>query len=145
MIANRSATLTRLVENMEAFNIEGPSAVERIGELYAPDVLFQDPIQTVQGLGPFLDTNRRMMARARSLDVEVRDVFEADGQLFVSWRMRYVPKIGLPIPIEGCSHCRVGSDGKIVYHRDYWDLLSSVLDGIPVVAPVYHMLVKKLG
>jgi ketosteroid isomerase-like protein len=134
----------RLVQNMNAFNVEGPQAVERIPDLYAEDVVFQDPIQTVHGLAPFLETNRRMMGRAKALEVEIADVFEAGDQIFCSWKMRYVPKMGPAIAIDGCTHCRV-RDGKIVYHRDYWDLLGSVVESLPVVAPVYKMLVKKLG
>jgi hypothetical protein len=141
----RSPTAEKLVENMLAFNSEGAAAVERIASLYTDDVFFQDPIQTVEGLQPFLETNRRMLARARSLDVEVGDLIEQNDQIFVSWKMRYVPKVGPTISIDGCTHCRIGVDGRIRYHRDYWDLLGSVMDGLPIVAPVYKMLVKKLG
>ena len=107
-------------------------------------MFFQDPIQTVQGLQPFLETNRRMLARAKALEVQLGDVFESGEQIFLSWKMRYVPKMGPPVAIDGCTHCRV-RDGKIVYHRDYWDLLSSVVEELPIVAPVYKMLIKKLG
>lgn len=139
-----SPVARKLVENMNAFNVEGAAALERIPALYADDIVFQDPIQTVQGLGPFMETNRRMMGRAKALEVQVGELIEQGDQLFLSWKMRYVPKMGPAIAIDGCTHCRA-RDGKIVYHRDYWDLLSSVMDGIPLVAPVYKMLVKKLG
>ncbi len=141
----RSQTAQKLVDNMEAFNVEGAAAVERIAELYSFDVFFQDPIQTLTGLEPFLETNRRMMARAKSLEVQIGELVEGNDQIFVSWKMRFSPKMGPAIAIEGCTHCRIGADGKINYHRDYWDLLGSVMDGMPVVAPIYRMLVKRLG
>jgi ketosteroid isomerase-like protein len=141
---NTAEVRAKLIDNMDAFNREGTAAVERIPSLYADDIVFQDPIQTVKGLGPFMETNRRMMARARALDVEIVDAFESGEQIFIGWKMRYVPKVGPAIAIDGCSHCRV-RDGRIVYHRDYWDLLGSVMDALPIVAPVYKMLVKQLG
>jgi len=139
-----SQVTAQLVKNMNAFNHEGAAAVERIPALYADDIVFHDPIQSVTGLDAFMETNRRMMARAKALEVEVGDVVENGDQIFMSWKMRYVPKMGPPIAIDGATHCRV-RNGKIVYHRDYWDLLGSVLAGVPVVAPIYKMLVKKLG
>src|SRR4051794_33234667 len=139
-----SEVTAQLVKNMNAFNHEGAAAVERIPALYADDIVFEDPIQSVTGIEKFMETNRRMMARAKSLEVEVGDVVENGDQIFMSWKMRYVPKMGPAIAIDGATHCRVRG-GKIVYHRDYWDLLGSVINGLPVVAPIYKMLVKKLG
>lgn len=136
--------LRQLVEALHAVENEGEAVLDRLLPLYDANVFFQDPIQTLTGIPAFTEMNRRLMRRAKLLRFEVHDT-AADGEnLFLTWKMHFQPKAGPALVFDGTTHARVRG-GKIVYHRDYWDLLGSVADAMPIVAPLYRTLIAKLG
>ncbi len=130
-----------------AFNdfAKDPEAqIEKIAPLYDENVRFTDPIQTLDGRQAFIDMNRRLVARSRELRFDVFDRAVEGDNIFFAWRMVFAMKVGPRLEIDGTSHLRV-KDGRIVFHRDYWDLAGSVADSIPLAAPFYRALVAKLG
>lgn len=135
----------RLRAVLDAFNqVGGVGALELIPDLYTDDVVFRDPLQTVVGKEAFMAMNRRFFDKGQQLDVEVHDFMETGDQIFCSWTMRFRPRLGPAITVEGATHARV-RDGQIAYHRDYWDLLGSVFASLPAVGPLYQRLVRRLG
>jgi limonene-1,2-epoxide hydrolase len=121
------------------------AAIDRAAEHYADDVVFTDPIQTVRGREAFVAMNKRLIARARELRFDVHTVTEGDGQIFATWTMHLKMKGPAPaMRIDGVTHCALRG-GKVVSHRDYWDLLGAAMDSVPLAGAVYKALVAKLG
>lgn len=121
------------------------ATITRLLPYYTDDVVFTDPIQTVNGLGAFIAMNRRLLSRAKEIRFEVRDMAEGGDQIFVTWTMTMRAKLPLPaLRVEGVTHCTL-RDGKVAVHRDYWDLLGSVMETIPVVGTIYRSLVALMG
>lgn len=123
---------------------DGEAAIDRLLTVYADDVRFEDPIQTLHDKAGFDAANRRLLHRAREISFEVLSRAVAGGDAFLTWRMRMTPRVGPALRFEGVTHLRV-SGGLVVEHRDYWDLLGAFLDSVPVLAPVYRTLVARLG
>jgi limonene-1,2-epoxide hydrolase len=115
----------------------------RLEVLYDERAMFQDPFVTVLGRDEFIAMNRRALKNTRAIETEILDSSETADQLFMTWKMRYVTKLGPTLAIEGASHVRVRS-GKVTHQRDYWDLLGSLAAGIPAVGHVYRMITSKL-
>jgi limonene-1,2-epoxide hydrolase len=121
------------------------AVIDALVPYYADDVVFTDPIQTVRGRDEFVAMNRRLLSRAKHLQFDVRDMAQEGDQVFLTWTMTMQPKpVGPELRIEGVTHC-VLRDGKVVIHRDYWDLLGSVMDTIPLAGTVYKAAVRLLG
>ena len=127
-----------------AFEHEGDTAIDRLGTLYDPHVVFRDPLQTLHGRDAFLAMNRRILARARRLSFEVSDAVGGRGSVFLAWTMFYEPRLGPKLVFHGTTHVRV-KDGRVVEQRDYWDLLSSVAQSLPFVRNAYATLAPHLG
>jgi ketosteroid isomerase-like protein len=127
-----------------SFEREGDAAIARLAKLYDEDVVFRDPLQTLRGRAAFVAMNRRILARARRCSFEVANVAAAKGSIFLAWTMLYEPRRGPTIVFEGATHARTRG-GLIVEQRDYWDLLSSVAQSLPVVRDVYASLAPHLG
>lgn len=123
---------------------DGQAAIDRLLTVYADDVHFQDPLQTFDGKPAFAAMNRRLLEAARELSFDVTSSAAAGDQLFLTWRMRMATRLGLTLNVDGATHIRLAG-GRIVEHRDYWDLLGAVMDSLPIVAPVYRTLIAKLG
>ena len=121
------------------------TTISRLDPYYAADVVFTDPLQTVRGRSAFMAMNRRLISRARSIRFDVVDRAQDGDQLFVTWVMVMRPKLPAPtLRIEGVTHC-ILRDGLVAVHRDYWDLLGSVMDTIPIVGGLYRRAVARLG
>jgi hypothetical protein len=133
----------RLRDIYVSFGRDGERALAGISELYDRDVVFRDPLQTSRGREAFVATNRRIMKRARRVSFQVNDVVVGTDSLFLAWTMTYEPYWSFPIVFEGATHARV-LGGLIVEQRDYWDLISSFAQSMPVVRTLYTALAPYL-
>jgi hypothetical protein len=134
----------RLRDVYVSFEREGEGALTQLADLYDRDVVFHDPLQTLNGREAFVAMNRRVMTRARHLSFDVKEVLGGGDSLFLSWTMTYEPHWGPTLVFEGATQARVRG-GVIVAQRDYWDLLSSLAQSIPVVRNLYSALAPRLG
>ncbi len=134
----------RLRDVYVSFGLDAEGALTRLAALYDRDIVFRDPLQTLNGREAFLAMNRRVMTRARQLSFDVTDFVGGSDSLFLAWTMAYEPRRGPALVFEGATHARVRG-GVIVAQRDYWDLLSSLAQSIPVVRHLYSALAPRLG
>jgi ketosteroid isomerase-like protein len=120
-----------------------PEVIDELMAFYSPNVVFEDPTQKLVGAAAFERMNKKALAKANIFMMTVHDLAETDTTLFATWTLRYEPKVGPPLSFEGVTHARI-EDGLIVEHRDYWDLLSSVMNAFPMAGMAYRTLVAKL-
>ena len=45
--------------------------------------------------------------------------------------------------IRGSSHLRFDANGKIAYHRDYWDAAEELYEKLPVIGTVMRFLKRQ--
>ncbi len=121
------------------------SSFSLIERYYHPDVRFRDAIQEVHGREAFIDMTRRFVRRAKDLDVEVHDTAQDGNVIFLQWTMRMRFGRGPKSAIEGTTKLTLDAQGKVVEHRDYFDLWGDALDALPVVGKLYRALIKRLG
>jgi SnoaL-like protein len=129
---------------LSSFGLDGESGLSRLAELYDPEIVFCDPLQTLTGREAFIAMNRRIIRRARSLSFDVKEAMGDADRLFLTWAMNYRPHRGPTILFEGATFARL-RDGLIAEQRDYWDLLSSVAHSLPGIRGVYAALAPRLG
>ena len=120
--------------------------VGRMGRLYTEQAFFKDPFNEVRGL---LAVQRVFAHMFESLDAPrfvVIDVVHQDEQCFLSWdflfRMRGSAR---ERRIHGSSHLRFASDGRIDYHRDYWDAAEQVYEQLPLLGGVLRWIKRRLA
>jgi hypothetical protein len=143
-ISSTQELAVRLRDVYVSFAHDAEGALTRLADLYDRDVVFRDPLQTLNGCEAFVAMNRRVMTRARHLSFDVKDSLGGGDSLFLAWTMSYAPRRGPTLVFEGASYARV-QGGVIVEQRDYWDLLSSLAESIPIVRNLYAALAPRLG
>ena len=100
-----------------------PESVSRFGEFYAADAYFKDPFNEVRGI----DAIRRIFAHMYRQVGEPRfvvtgQVIDAGGAMLIwEFHFRTGRCSGTAQVIRGVSHLRFDAEGKVAYHRDYWD------------------------
>jgi hypothetical protein len=134
----------RLRDALAALSVDHPEAIEALRPLYADDVAFSDPIQSLDGLEAFLAMNRRLLARVRALTFDVTSAQGTDDEAFLAWSMRATPRLGPAVKVDGVTHARA-REGRVFYHRDFWDLGELFASGLPGGRQVLRAVLRPLA
>jgi ketosteroid isomerase-like protein len=134
---------TKLRAAFQAANERQAAGLDELFSLYHEDVYFEDPLQRIHDKAAFTATIRRMYHTLTDIEFLLQSFSEAGDEAHATWTMRFRPRFGPRISLEGASHLRLRG-GKILYHRDYWDLLSSLLETSPVTALAYRAISRRL-
>lgn len=121
-----------------------PAVCDELRELYDDAVVFRDPIQEVHGLAEFLAVNRRLLARLRSLEWQVHAAIGDDTYAVLEWTMRGTPKKGPALAVDGVTRVRARA-GRIVDHRDYWDLSEMLASSVSFGERIRRTLLRPLA
>jgi len=111
--------------------------------LYHEHIEFQDPLQRVSGLTAFAELNRRFVGRARHLAISIQEMAEQHDVLFAAWRMRFTPRLGPGLVLEGVSHLRVRQE-RIIYQRDHFDTAGGLASALPGLSALYRAVLTRL-
>ncbi len=134
--------IARLIARFEALS---PTALSRLGELYAHDALFRDPFQEVRGVAAIAAVYRHMYATLDDPRFVVRDALVDGERCFLSWDFEYALRRGRTHRVHGGSLLRLAADGRIAEHLDYWDA-SALYETLPVVgAPMRWLRARVRG
>jgi hypothetical protein len=125
-----------------------PERVGQIGSYYTEDAYFRDPFNEVRGLGELQRIFNHMFVQLHEPRFRILEVIEQERAAFVIWdftfRMKsYKPEVTQTI--HGGSHVRFAADGRVEYHRDYWDAAGELYTKLPVIGALMRWLAKKLG
>jgi hypothetical protein len=120
----------RLAHALVALVPQRPDALQELLPLYADDMVFRDPIQILHGKDAFAKMNERLLRRMRTLEWTIETVRGDDSDLFLEWKMRGTTNLGPRVQVDGVTRARA-RDGRIVDHRDYWDLGELVASAVP--------------
>ena len=120
-----------------------PEHIERMPELYSADAYFKDPFNEVRGVTAIQAIFRHMFQQLDSPRFVVTDrLTDAHGALLVwefsfrvhRWRGKAIQTI------RGASHLRFDGDGKVNYHRDYWDAAEELYATLPLIGAIMRRL-----
>ncbi len=144
MSLDGSSLAARLRDALVALTPDRPDAVDGLRAVYADDIVFRDPIQEVRGIDAFLAMNRRLLKRMRTLEWIVVTTADEGETIFLEWTMRGKTKLGPTVSVDGMTRARTRG-GRIVDHRDYWDLGELLASSMPAGKRLLHALVSPLA
>lgn len=125
-----------------------PESIARFAEHYAEDAYFKDPFNEVRGLLPIQRIFTHMFRQVgEPRFVVVERVADAHGALLV-WEFHYRVRLwgrGKTQVMRGATHLKFGADGKVVWHRDYWDTAEELYSRLPGLGLLMRGLKKALA
>ncbi len=132
----------------EMFSFRGKSPtgegvdVSIVRKHYHPDVRFRDAIQVVEGRDAVIEMLLRFPQRCKELRCIVHRVVQEGDVIFVEWTTEMVINRRIPtLRDDGCSRLLLDEDGRVIDHRDYFDLWGDMIDAFPRASKVYRKLV----
>ncbi|MBS0347620.1 MAG: nuclear transport factor 2 family protein [Proteobacteria bacterium] len=125
-----------------------PENVGRLAEFYSADAYFKDPFNEVRGTEAIQHIFTHMFQQVdEPRFIVTGHTRDAHGAMLM-WEFAYRARLwgrGEVQVIRGASHLKFGSDGKIDYHRDYWDTGEELYMKLPVIGSLMRWLRKALA
>ena len=127
------------------FESISPQSVQRIGEIYAVDAWFKDPFNEVRGVESIRRIFEHMFEQVDSPRFVVREVLAEGDGAFLTWDFVFRnSRLGEGQQvIRGASHLRFDADGRVNYHRDYWDAAEELYEKIPFLGGLMRALKRR--
>jgi len=132
---------------VEAYQNLDPTRLDEVATLYTSDVYFEDPTHGVQGktavLAHFSNTFEKLQGCSFSFHRTVSD----GADIFLAWTMTAKhPKVlkGKVVRVEGASYLKT-RNGKIFYHRDYFDMGSLLYEHLPFLGKISQKIKQRVA
>ena len=135
-------------ELFSSWDEEVPS-VEELRRYFTDDLVFEDPLQRTEGLEEYWEMNERLLKKNHEIEITMEESAQTGRHIMFTFSLSIVPSKKRPemkIHSTGMTYVRLNEEGKIEYHRDYWDFNTMFLSALPDgVGRFYRRMVKKLG
>lgn len=130
----------------KTYNTEGKPDWSHIFPYYHQDIVFQDTIQRIEGVEPFMAMCKRLTNRTQQLNMEIVSIAQNGNVILFDWIMTMMFKKYPSTPLYGATRLVISEDGYITHQRDYYDLWGDIFNNIPHFGKMYRrFLVKKFG
>lgn len=143
--ARMAAALQRVVDFYEGLT---PDRIGRIDEVYAADAWFKDPFNEVRGIEAIARIFTHMYRQVQLPRFVVRERV-ADGQgAMLAWEFHFQAGAwagGGPQVVRGVTHLKFDAQGRVSYHRDYWDAAEELYMKLPLVGALMRGLRRLLA
>lgn len=124
-------------------------SLEEMRRWFTDDVVFEDPLQRIEGLEEYWEMNERLLKKNHDLQIQMEESAQNGPHIMFTFSLSMAPSKKRPnvrIYNTGMTYVRLNAEGKIEYHRDYWDFNTMFLSAFPEgVRKAYKTMVKKLG
>lgn len=137
--------MKEFLEMYEQLNLEN---IHLLRDVYSSDILFVDPAHTIQGLDQLESYFSSLYQNVESIDFAFTDSVTQGENSYLQWDMTFRHKrvgSGKAITVSGATFLRTGADGKVVYHRDYFDLGAMIYEHLPFLGRVIIAIKRRLG
>jgi len=120
-----------------------PESVNRTGAFYAPDAYFKDPFNEVRGVEPIRRVFAHMFEQVAEPQFRVTGRWEGADGVMLAWDFTF-RQGGRAHRVRGVSHLRFAPDGRIAWHRDYWDAAGELYETVPVLGALMRFIKRRL-
>jgi steroid Delta-isomerase len=132
------ARLDRIIRFFESIS---PENTGTLAGLYSADAYFKDPFNEVSGHAEIIAIFDHMFRKADEPHFRISHSILQDDDAFILWDFSFrIKGTRTRQSIHGSSHLRFGDDGKVEYHRDYWDPAEELYEKIPVLGSLMRLL-----
>lgn len=123
-----------------------PEMLPRLGSVYTDDARFIDPFNDVSGIAAIRRVFEHMFETLDAPRFQIVLTVTEGYQCFLLWNFRFRRKGGSTTSlIHGSTHVRFAADGRIAWHRDYWDPARELYESVPLLGALMRWLRRRLS
>lgn len=135
---NHEAGLQRLIDFFESIT---PESAHQLSRVYTDDVWFKDPFNEVSGVPEVMRIFTHMFEQVDAPRFVVTKSVLQDDHAFLTWDFLFrIKSSGAEQCIRGATHVRFAEDGRVAYHRDYWDAAEELYEKLPLLGSLMRWL-----
>lgn len=128
----------------QTYNTHGKPDWSHIFPYYCEDIVFQDPIQKVEGKKDFQAMCNRLTDRCEELQMKITSIAASENKIFMEWEMRMIFRRTPSTSLYGCTKLTLNEDGRITNQRDYYDLWGDIFPNVPLMKKLYPRFMKRV-
>lgn len=128
---NAELYLPKLVHVFERLSND---SLQELDNIYEHNVYFKDPFNEVRNLSEVKSVFTHMFATLEKPHFKITATVMQNEQAFVTWDFLFYFgrwRTNEIQCIQGTSHLKYNTNGKVIYHRDYWDAAEELYEKIP--------------
>ena len=132
---------------VKAYKSLGSGKFDLIEPLYADDIYFEDPSHGIQGKAGLMTYFVNMFKNMEHCDFKFHQTLVSENDIFMTWTMFLNHRRlngGETIRVDGSSFLKT-RNGKIYYHRDYFDMGAMVYENLPILGRIIRKIRLRLG
>lgn len=142
----RSETTQITDDFVRTYQALGKDNLSILADLYHQNVVFEDPAHRVEGIEQLTQYFARLFQSVTHCEFQIHETITEGQVAYVQWTMLFShPKIakGQQRQVNGCSRLAF-SDGKVIGHRDYFDMGEMIYEGVPLMGPIVRHIKASL-
>jgi steroid Delta-isomerase len=123
-----------------------PASLAQIEQRYAPHVRFKDPFNEVEGVPAVRAIFEHMFRQLHDPRFVVTTCVEQGADAFLTWQFTFRFRSHAPDrtqTILGATHLRFDADGRVLWHRDYWDAAEELYEKLPWIGGLMRWLKRR--
>lgn len=138
---SHQANLEQVIAFFETINA---GQIAQLPELYSDQVFFKDPFNEVHRCAEVIQIFTHMFVQVDTPRFVVTTSVLQGDQAFLTWDFFFTMKRFSKARqcIRGASHLRFAPDGRVNFHRDYWDAAEELYEKLPLVGALMRGLKK---
>ena len=128
-------------------NYTHENLAQKTTQVYAEEVYFRDAFRQLSSAAAIRDYMLSGLEPLTDAAFVFNRVVRSGGEFYIDWTMRLDFKSTAPGTWEesiGMSHIRYNSEGKVIFHQDYWDPTDIVYRRIPIARQLIAYTKKKM-
>lgn len=123
-------------------------SLARFPEFYSANAYFKDPFNEVRGVAAIQRIFTHMFSQVSEPRFVVTEQVADAGGVMLIWEFYYRVRLwgkGEAQVMRGVSHLKFDPDGKVNYHRDYWDTAEELYMKLPALGTLMRGLRRMLA
>ena len=125
-----------------------PESVRTIARVYTEDAYFRDPFNEVRGAAELERVFAHMFETLHAPRFAILETIEEGDTALLVWNFDFRVRAWKPKVerrIHGTSMLRFAPDGRVAWHRDYWDAAGELYAHLPLIGPVVRALGRRFA
>jgi steroid Delta-isomerase len=119
-----------------------PESAREVQRYYTPDAYFKDPFNELHGVEGIRRVFVHMFEQVNEPKFCVTGRWQSGEGAMLLWDFTFRMKRGPAAlqTIRGATHLRFATDGRVNWHRDYWDAAEELYEKLPLIGALARSL-----